>query len=208
MRLHNETVIPPGCFAYLVPETGVRVPPTGTKSINACYRAVQEHYISNKLTPPSGLRERIVEACCAIQTPGTCFDDDRPHPLPTLKALTTDINRFVTGTKAIASWLSKGKVDEEVAEQRAAICNVCEFNVAAITNCPSCQRSKIEWLKTFATSTLQGDPKPWEANLHNCSICGCSLRLKMRTRVEVIRELMSAPQQNTLPAHCWIKTEA
>lgn len=206
LKLPNEIDNPPGCFQYRVPETGVNIPAAGTLTLRQCCERVSEHYRANNMTPPQGLQARIADYCCRHAPVGTCHGDDRPLPLPN-SIQGSGVDQVLTGTKAIASWLLQGKEGEDVAKARAEVCLLCSYNKDVSAGCRSCKKGVLAKLKEIVTQTLQGEASPWEQGLGACEVCGCSLRLKIRTKHDVIKKNMPDAQMRALPPRCWIIKE-
>lgn len=206
MNLPNFIEVPPGCFHYVVPETGIRIPQNGNTSFPACVSAVQEHYRINGYTVPSNLRQTIEDYCCSKQQPGHCRGDDRPIGIEKPATQQPTLDQLRTGSQAVLSWLTKGKVDEQTASLRALACRSCPLNQPLPEHCPSCKRGVLDWLKQAAVGAL-GPGKDWEEGLKTCVICGCLLRLKVWTRIDVILKGMTKQQLEALDGGCWIRKE-
>ena len=210
MNLRNESHNPPGCFWYLCPETKVRIPLHGTTSLLGCMRGLAEHYHANGYTVPgsSELRTRVIQWCCDHTEPGQCREDKRAIPTPAT-SWNMAVNRIAQGTKTLASWWLEGKENDEVAQRRAAICSLCTENLPIDkSTCSGCQAPRLNALVQYVAGILKASkPEPWEKPLLACRICGCDLRLKVRTKLDPIRRYMTQEQLAALPPTCWINTE-
>lgn len=212
MRLRNPGGNPPSCFWYLVPQTGKRIPQYGDTSLDGCYNAVKEHLHANGYDIPVGLREQIETACCERQkSPEWCRGDGGHilHPLPDSPTFTMQLSRIAQGTKSLASWLTEGREDEGVAQARAVVCATCPQNQPVDpASCKGCSAATFNRFTQLVAGVLKGNVmQPWEEALKACRICGCDLRLKVRTRLAPIRRYMSKEQLAALPQQCWINTE-
>lgn len=211
MRLHNENEVPPGCFFYVVPETGMRVPGSGTTSLNGCYRLVCENLRGNGYSIPGGLREKIEEFCCQQTVPGRCQEDRRMQPEVGVSggSFSMALSRIMQGTKSIASWWTEGVEDEATCIRRANVCKSCPENQPIDkATCRGCQAAALNRFIQFVDGVMKGRRvEDWENGLEACRICGCSLRMKIRTKLDPIRRYMSKEQLGALPPSCWINTE-
>lgn len=199
----------PGCYSFTVPETGFRIPRSGTTSIDNVLAQTVTYYKANGYVVPSGLRQRIIDECCAKQAPGTCIEDLRMPQQAASPTLSTALEVVWTGTRTLATWLTKGKVSNEVAARRAAVCAACPNNRDIETpGCKSCgYASRLNQLSTFVAGILQKERMSWDEGLRSCSVCHCHLSLKCRTTLESILKYMPDSQRQALPAACWINTE-
>lgn len=216
LRPKNEIDVPPSCYWYMVPETQTRVPFVGVTSFHGCVTQVVQHYRLNNLDVPSGLREKIQEFCCKHTAPGFCIDSERSRPDGGggFGVGVSSVEQVMRGTKALASWVTEGKESEEKARQRAQSCisggnegAPCPHNKDVAPHCPKCKRGMLDRLKALITRTLQGEPEPWEQGLNYCELCGCSLRLKVRTKIGVLEKQIQSAEKKQLPDFCWIKKE-
>lgn len=119
------------------------------------------------------------------------------------------VSNVVTGTQILADWLgNSGKpVSQELAQQRANVCILCEKNqdghfsaklTAAVANAILVQRRKKLEMKL----TVEG-----EENLHTCSACDCHLPLKVWVPIDVVADRTSKETLKELPDFCWMKKE-
>ena len=218
LRLPGDGVNPPGCFHYLVPETDIRIPQHGNTSLYSCIAAVKEHYRANGYVVPSGLREKIEAACCEQAPPGQCLDDKGQPTLPTElpDVRGTAIDQVIQGTRIMATWITEGKVDEGLAQARAAVCTSskqpngkigCPFHQDSAQGCPTCRRSLLNTLKDVVVAALSRQALPWEEGLKSCAICGCGLKLKVWCLHSAIVKHTKENQLRAFPDWCWVRTE-
>lgn len=213
MKLRNSGMNPPGCFFFVVRETGHRIPSHGSTSLDACYIGVKEHLRINGYDIPVGLRAQIEDFCCQRkESLGWCMENSGapgPDAMPAAQGWTMGLQRIAQGTKTLASWLTEGREELPVAQRRAAVCAACPENrPIEQSSCKGCSAVAFNRFVQLVAGVLKGTaPEPWEAGLKACRICGCDLRLKIRTRLSPIRRFMRDEQLAALPAHCWINTE-
>lgn len=209
LSLPNMTEGWPGCYSLTIPETGVRIPRSGTTSIDNVISQAVAYYRANGYVVPSGLRQRIIDECCAKQPPGTCLEDLRMPQAAATVTLGTALEVVWTGTRTLATWLTKGKVSNDQADKRASVCRACPHNQEVeAKGCRSCGfASRLNQLTNFVAQVIQKDRQPWDEGLKSCAVCHCSLSLKCRTTLDSITRYMPAAQRAVLPPHCWINTE-
>jgi hypothetical protein len=209
LKLPGDTAVPAGCFHYMVPETGIRIPQGSNTSLYGCIAAVKEHYRANNLVVPSGLREKIEAACCKQAPPGQCLDDKGQPTLPTElpDVRGTAIDQVIQGTRIMATWITEGKVDEGLAQARATVCAGCKFNQDSAQGCPSCRRGMLNVLKDVVVAALSRQALPWEESLKSCGICGCALKLKVWCLHSAIVKHTKENQLRAFPDWCWVRTE-
>lgn len=209
LALPNMTEGFPGCFSYVCPETNVRIPQSGVTTIDNVISQTVAYYRANGYIVPSGLRQRIIDECCHKQPPGTCLEDLRMPQPATGMALSTALDAVWTGSRTLATWLTKGKVDNETAARRAGVCKACPHNQEiSDKSCKACgYASRLAQLSNFVAGVLQKDRMPWDEGLKSCAICHCHLSLKTRTTLDSILRYMPPAQRAMLPAECWINTE-
>lgn len=185
----------------------------GVTSFDSCYQQVVTHYRMNKLDAPSGLRDKIMDFCCRHTEKGRCLEGITLEPdgqSPPNDHIGT-VEQLMRGTQAIVSWFQDGKATEELAEARAQSClsgnhgSKCQYNKTV--SCPPCKRRALDRIKTLVTRVLQGDEVEWENGLNYCTLCGCSLRLKVRTKIDVLAKQIKKREKDALPEFCWLRKE-
>ena len=119
--------------------------------------------------------------------------------------------RISAGIGLMIDWLGDGlkPVDQERADQRAAICAKCEFNQRAtlleqLTTNPAAAgiKSLLQERAEMKLST------PHDEALQMCKKCDCVLKLKVFTPFKHVLEHTSKEVMDSLPSFCWIKSEA
>lgn len=208
MKRPNQTENPPGCFSWVVPETGHRIPFAGNTSIDNVVKQAVAYYRANGYAVPSCLRDRIEDECCKRQPAGYCLDD---HRLPSAPLrFTTALEAVVAGTRTVATWLTRGKVSDAVAASRAAVCKTCPKH-AEIENASTCKTcgfaSRLHQFGHFVSQVLQSKTD-FDEGLKACSVCHCNLSLKVRCQLSAIREYTPAETMAAFPPECWIVKES
>lgn len=133
------------------------------------------------------------------------------HVLQAAKHVVEHAENAVRGAHIIKDdWLGKGRdpVARDLAQQRANICILCEFNrdghffqklTASIAKAIHEQRR----LKTGLGLKVDG-----EDQLHTCQKCDCHLPLKIFTSIDTIKERTSLETINDMPGFCWVRKES
>jgi hypothetical protein len=117
--------------------------------------------------------------------------------------------RVVAGVKLLVDWLGEGgtPVDNMRASMRAAVC----------AGCP--QNGKGDWTRWFTVPASNLIRKqiairqdldlstPHDGDLGVCEACGCPLKLKVHTPMDVLAAHTRREALQEMPQNCWIKTE-
>lgn len=113
------------------------------------------------------------------------------------------------GIAVISKWLGSGGevVDARVAQARA---NICNFGAADGKRCINNDMG-IHLATTVALTVKQyleiknklGLKVVGEKGLGTCSMCGCSLRLKVHEPQERVRAELTDEEKLTAPDFCW-----
>src|SRR6185369_4470054 len=115
----------------------------------------------------------------------------------------TALQRAAQNTAVPIEWFKNGgmPVARELANKRAAICVVCP------------KHEKGEWYTVAAgevikkTIEVRSDIKletDYDAQLQSCGVCGCLLRAKVHTPLNVIVEKTKPEVMAKFPPNCWI----
>ena len=191
--------VPPGGLSYKILALAERAPQiawvgphndsdTLTKEVNVRERA-------NGITP-STLAE-VEEQICQRLPPGYCRDaGGKPTSHPGSFALS--LADVLAGTKALAGWFRHGSVDNAEIARRTAICNACPEN-RQISGCQGCAGAPLHALmNAIVVRSL-----PSDAMLGACAICKCSLKAKVRMKLDDLPAL-TPEQRARLPEACWL----
>lgn len=135
-----------------------------------------------------------------------------PLNLQSLKDAAVAAKELVRGAKTLIEFIDSGEKPEptQVAEARAAVCEVCPKNTAGdLTQwftVPAAEliRRQIEKAQQLNLKTSR------DGKLHLCSACHCPLKLKVHIPLDWIKKRLSPEQMARLreaPA-CWIVANA
>lgn len=117
------------------------------------------------------------------------------------------VKHMADGAMVIREWLGEGgiAVSPEQAQARATTCIGCPHNMPGnpITDVVAkAIRRHLEIKNRGLKLRVNG-----ESSLAECDLCGCQLRLKIWTPIEVIRKRMNKGEAKKLPEFCWQITE-
>lgn len=120
-----------------------------------------------------------------------------------------ELHRTAAAAPIIADWLGEGgkPVEQNLAEMRAFICELCPENAAPgwwdrfKTAIALAIRAALE-VKHSMKLELSNEDK-----LHMCRVCGCCLRLKCWVPLEHLADHTSPEQLTKFPHSCWIPFE-
>lgn len=203
-RLIQTSESPP-YLRYLVPETGQMVPESHMTAHNVSdlREAIVVHYRANKIPVPGDLDAKLGAWLCDHNPPRFCVDEHGRRPDAGGMLGGFDFATVLQGTRTIADWFLSGKervTDEEV-NRRGSICAYCTENrqPEGCTNC------NMPSLMGVINSVVGGKDLPIDNQLRACSVCGCSLRAKLRLPIDVLRRNTSQAQLERFPAHCWMR---
>lgn len=195
LRLLDPTSVPPGGFRYLCPETQTRITAASFAELLA---AAETHRKGNNLPVSQDFKTEVEEQLCSIMPPGTCRHGAGVVMSGPRRLTFADV---VSATKTLGSWLLKGtpKVEQAEAERRAGICLSCPMN-QNFDGCTSCAEKELR----EAMVSFMGDSRtPYDARLHTCFACGCTLKAAIWFPLEILRKGMTPEITEALPAHCW-----
>lgn len=208
MNLPNFTTAPPGQWRYTVPETGQVFGPF--PGIEQLIDQLRQHYNANGLSVPDRmtLTDKIEEQTCA-RIPAYCGDANAIAMEQEQNGNPNIVDTFYTvmgGTKTLLSWLGNGRqlVEQDLADTRAATCAGCQFNITP-AGCTNCNMSAFYNLIERIVGKRQTTS---HEKIKACSVCHCGSRAKVWVPLDTILRNMPKVQQDKLPDHCWIKTEA
>lgn len=113
------------------------------------------------------------------------------------------LKRAAKNTAVPIEWFKQGgmPVSPELANKRASVCIVCP------------RHEKGEWFTIAAgelikkTIELRSDLKletTYDAQLQSCGVCGCLLRAKVHTPLDVILKKSRPDELAEFPSTCWI----
>lgn len=192
MKVSDITVMPPGGWRYIQPETKFEF---SASTLRAVVRSVAEHRRSNHL--PAGDPEADIQNFVCASLPkgsGNCVHelDGEDYALKTHFTM-EDVKRFIQA--AISAIGSRGLVEQPEAERRAAVCAACPLN----TTVGGCWRCKglADWLFRLigARNTAHA------GRLNQCGVCGCSIKAKIWLPLDVAQGVSEGYK---FPSWCWL----
>lgn len=191
--------VPPGGLTYKIHELAETAPrESWVGPFNSTYdlaNEVRKRCKANGLPAPT--EAEIEDQLCQRLPPGYCRDQNNQgtqHP----GAMSLGLMDVIKGTMALIGWFRHGSVDVTEIQRRTAVCNQCPEN-RQISGCQGCAGNPLRTL----INKIVVSPLPSDAVLGACSICSCSLKSKVRMRLEDLPPL-TEQQRARLPEKCWI----
>ncbi len=192
MIFQDTTVMPPGGWRYIQPETGFEFK---ASTLRVVIQKVAEHRRANGL-PAGDPSADIQDFVCAQLPIGSenCIHEleGEDYALKTHFTM-EDVKRFIQA--AISALGSRGLVEQPEAERRAALCASCPLN----TTVGGCWRCKglADWLFRLigARNTAHA------GRLNQCGVCGCSIKAKIWLPLDVAQGVSEGYK---FPSWCWL----
>jgi hypothetical protein len=192
--------VPPGGFTFKIEALSVTAPRLAwVGPFNDTETLMKEANVREKA---NGVRlstlADVEHQVCSRLPPGWCRDASNratTHPGAGLLGL----GDVIQGTKSLVGWLRHGSVAQEEIVRRTYVCNACPEN-RPIAGCQGCAASKLH----SVMNAIVARPLPSDAVLHACAICKCSLRAKVRMKLDDLLPHMSDAQRAALPDACWL----
>ncbi len=189
--IKHFSIVPPGGWRYIQPETGVRF---DSDTFDGLVRQVTVHR-KYKGFPFENVAAEIERQLCWGLTEEQC----RPEPGEDYKPVRDLSSEMTVGMaisfgKALVAFFSSGgqTVPKEESARRAAICRGCPFNKPS-KSCPC--TSVYSAVEAFVPKDRK------EPGVSVCMACGCSLQAKVLAPSDVITA--SLPADIVLPPWCW-----
>lgn len=195
MRLLDPFTVPPGGFRYVCPETAARIT---AASLGELVANSTNHRKANNLPVTQDFAREIEEQLCGTMPPGTCKHEAGVVMTGPRRLTFADV---VSATKTLGAWFLKGtpKVNQAEAERRARICLSCPMN-QNFDGCTTCAERDLR----EAMVSFMGDSKTeYDANLHTCFTCGCTLKAAIWFPLSLLQNNMTDETKALLPKHCW-----
>jgi len=195
LKLIDPSTVPPGGFRYLCEETKTWI---DAPSMGELVNKATRHRTANHLGTPENFREHIEAQMCSHMPPGTC-KHEAGVAVSGSRRLT--FHEVVAATKTLGAWFLKGtpKVSQGEAERRANICLACPMN-QAFDGCTTCAEKDLR----AAIVDFMGESKtPYDAGLHSCSVCGCTLKAAIWFPLELLVKHADKEALKNAPSHCW-----
>lgn len=192
--------VPPGGLSYKIAALAERAPRDAWvgpfNDSDTLLAEVNKRERANSL--PLSSRALVEHQVCERLPPGYCRDAaQQPTLRPGSGAL--GLADVISGTKALAKWFVHGSVPEAEIVRRTYVCNACPQNVP-ILGCTGCAASSLH----AVMNAIVVKPLPSDAVLQSCAVCKCSLKAKVRMRLDDLLPSMSAAQRAALPEACWL----
>jgi hypothetical protein len=198
-KLLDPNTVPPDGYRYHQSETKtwIRAPDYAN-----LFLSVHDHRKANNLPLGTFWEAEVEDQLCQQLPPGNCKETP---PGQSRNVFTrVDWNEIVEGTKTIVAWAAKGlaKVDQDLANKRAAICAGCYFNVQMSGGCHTCGHLQNLAMKFTGAKKTTSDPF-----LKACAVCKCSLQAKVWVPIDAIDQGTNEELYNKFPNFCWIPKE-
>jgi hypothetical protein len=198
-KLLEPNTVPPDGFRYFQAETKTWIRASDYANL---FLNVRDHRKANNLPLGTFWEAEVEDQLCRSLPPGLC-KESRPGEG---KNVFTRIgwDEVVAGTTTIVNWMAGGlqKVDQALADKRAAICSTCYFNVQVGGLCAACQH-----LQNLAAKFTGGQRTASDFYLKACAVCKCSLQVKVWTPIEAIDKGTPEDMLVKFPQFCWIPSE-
>lgn len=162
--------------------------------------AAKVYRAANGFGIPTNFSEMVEDQICRRMPPGTCRQNGVVVRNGFLNMTLADI---LAATKTLGEWFIKGmkKVDQVEADRRAAICLSCILNQPA-GNCTTCAETSI---REVVASVVGDSHTPYDANLHTCPVCHCTLKAAVWFPIELLKKHANPEAVNLAPEWCWKK---
>lgn len=197
-KLLEQNTVPPDGYRYVQAETRttIRAPDYFNLFVN-----VKAHRKANNLPLGNFWESEVENQLCESLPPGFCKQDQHPAQHRNVFSRVS-WEQVLSGTTTIANWVGTGlkHVSQELANSRADICSRCYYNVQVGGLCGACTH-----LQNLAATFTQGKTTPSDYFLKACSVCKCSLRVKIWVPIESVAA--GTHDLTPYPSHCWIPKE-
>ncbi len=214
----NRHQTPSGGWAFRQPQTGWTAPTPIASTFSQTVQLIIAHRKANPaITAQHKLatNQQVVENELEVYTRKRLGIPETALPFPSshksfaqgaVGVVADRISAFQRAAQNTAipiEWFKTGgmPVAKELANKRAAICVVCP------------RHEKGEWYTVAAgevikkTIEIRADLKletDYDAQLQSCGVCGCLLRAKVHTPLNVIVEKTKPEVMAAFPPNCWI----
>jgi hypothetical protein len=193
MEYPTTHISPPGGWRYEHPQTGIVYTAINYSSLIGLLR--------KKLIPcPSDVEALVQDQTCKRiynTRPDLCKVRGMVNKVSQHDYTFSDVVSFLSAMKFL---ILDGTVDQEEANQRAAICVNCPLN-SAVSGCVPCSGIGS------AIQTLIGNKNtPADHLLKTCGVCGCVNKVKVWVKRDTLAKLPSViSNQEKYPDGCWQK---
>lgn len=196
---HLDTV-PPGGWRYTQFETKQTIRAGSYKEL---VTAVIKHRKLNNIPIEQNLESLIQDQICKLMPPGVCVGYD-PREVPQMQNMgSISWGEAYEGTRVLLSWVSNGTqvVPRDEAEERAAICAGCYYNVQA-TGCASCRD-----VAALLVAKLGRVHTSLDDRLRTCGICKCSNKAQVHIPMDDLHKGVTPEVNAQFPEFCWKKKQ-
>lgn len=194
----NTSESPPNGWHYVQPESG-RIFHHYAK--RPFLDAIRDHRLANEYPISATWVQEIEDEMCRDHPEWGNSVCRRIGAKPGLRLLS--FAATMSFLQMLGKWVTDGApyVEQEVAEERAAICASCPNNVYSEFGCGNCT-TKIQQIISVIggkRSTLLDD------KLHSCSICSCNLKAAVHFPLESQESNLTPEMKQELNAvlYCW-----
>jgi hypothetical protein len=189
-------------FTYKDQDTGVVIT---AGNFNAVCSKVFHHRTANRLDPVSDVT--IEDNCChrIIEAGhGQVVEDSEYDFIPMVNGLHIGLADIIRGSTILLENRLAGnpKVNKAVAEGRAAICVLCQFNVEP-EGCTGCNAGRLrEWAEKVGG---RNEPTQYDSQLKSCYHCSCFNKLQIWYPLDILQKYINSTVNDNLPGFCWKK---
>ena len=193
-KLTPTSVVPSGGYTYTQEETLHTI---RADSFTQLVSEVIGHRKANNLPIPFNIEDIVEDDLCRNRSE-LCTDSEahlkqNPNtPLTLNSAVKLTRTLFAAGTE---------RVDQEVAEERAAICATCEDNVQP-KGCTGCNSGLMQKAIEFIVGAKK---TPHDGQLKSCKHCGCFNAAQVWIPLDALQKTITESENKNLPEHCWKK---
>lgn len=197
-EITNTSETPPGGWVYTEPSTGITFQ---HYSHNEWLNKIREHRLANEIPITADWKEELEDELCR----------NNPDWFPTIcrrigaKSGPRRLSFAATMSflQMLGKWVAGGApyVDQQEAEERAAICSTCPHNVHSEFGCGACETQIRNIISTIGghRSTSLDD------KLFSCGICSCQLKSSVWFPVELQKSNLTNEMVAEFKAidYCW-----
>lgn len=197
LKLNDPGTAPPGGYRYFCTETQTWIRAASFPELIA---ASKSHRAANQLGIPETFKDDVEAQLCSFMPPGTCRHEAGIAVSGPRRLTFQDV---VSATKTLGEWLIKGasKVEQPEAERRAIICLACPMN----QNFDGCTTCAEKDLREAISGFMGASRTEYDARLHTCFACGCTLKAAIWLPLEILQKHMPENVKPLLPEYCWKK---
>ena len=192
--LNHPREAPPDGWTYFQRETGSRFEGMNSFELVDLVVAHRRWKKLDRATPEEALLD-IHRQICDRMPPGVCQPEPGEvyQPIKDMYRSTTS-EVVMAGSKAAIEWLSSGNppVPQEERDRRGNICRSCPYNRASFCACTP----------IYALIDALVPKSMTQPGLTICTVCACSLKVKVLAPVNVIEESNDG-RNLRFPAWCW-----